>query len=86
MINKPIPFKGVNIRIPIILPIQGRGFINQGSRLAGNRSERSAHKSRSCGLTAGSKGKEAMMAVVLEMIHSVLGYVGIMEKEMETTI
>ena len=33
MINKPPPFKGLNIRIPIIIPIKGRGFINQGSGL-----------------------------------------------------
>ena len=33
MINKPPPFKGLNIRIPIIIPIGGRGFINQGSWL-----------------------------------------------------
>ena len=33
MINKPTPFKGLNIRIPIIIPIKGRGFINQGSTL-----------------------------------------------------
>ena len=31
MINEPPPFKGLTIRIPIIIPIQGRGFINQGS-------------------------------------------------------
>ena len=29
--NKPPPFKGLDIRIPIIIPIQGRGFINHGS-------------------------------------------------------
>ena len=33
MINKPSPFKGLNIRIPIIIPIKGRRFINQGSTL-----------------------------------------------------
>ena len=33
MINKPPPFKGLNIRIPIIIPIKGRGFINHGSGL-----------------------------------------------------
>ena len=33
MINKPPPFKGLNIRIPIVIPIKGRGFINQGSTL-----------------------------------------------------
>ena len=32
--NKPPPFKGLNITIPIIIPIKGRGFINQGSGLA----------------------------------------------------
>ena len=32
MINKPPPFKGL-IRIPIIIPIKGRGFINHGSTL-----------------------------------------------------
>ena len=31
MINKPPPFKGLNIRIPSIIPILGRGFINHGS-------------------------------------------------------
>ena len=33
MINKPPPFKGLNIRIPIKTPTQGRGFVNQGSGL-----------------------------------------------------
>ena len=31
MIDKPPPFEDLNIRIPIIIPIKGRGFINQGS-------------------------------------------------------
>ena len=31
MINTPPPFKGLNIRIPIIIHIKGRGFTNQGS-------------------------------------------------------
>ena len=31
--NKLSPFKGLTIRIPIIIPIKGRGFINQGSGL-----------------------------------------------------
>ena len=30
MINKPPPFKGLNIRILNIIPIEGRGFINHG--------------------------------------------------------
>ena len=34
MINKPPLFTGFNIRIPIIIPIKGRGFINRGSGLA----------------------------------------------------
>ena len=29
--NTPPPVKGLNIRIPIIIPAQGRGFIIQGS-------------------------------------------------------
>ena len=33
MINKPPPFKDLNIRIPIMIPIKGRGFINHGSGL-----------------------------------------------------
>ena len=33
MINEHPPFKGLNIRIPIISPIKGRGFVNQGSGL-----------------------------------------------------
>ena len=33
MINKPPPFKGLDIRIPIIIPIKGREFINEGSAL-----------------------------------------------------
>ena len=28
MISKTPPFKGLNMRIPIVLPITGRGFIN----------------------------------------------------------
>ena len=35
MINKPPPFKGLNIRIPIIVPIKGKGFVDQGSGLGG---------------------------------------------------
>ena len=31
IINNPPPFKGLNIRIPTIIPIKGKGFINQGS-------------------------------------------------------
>ena len=31
--NKPPPFRGLNIRITIKIPINGRGFINQGSTL-----------------------------------------------------
>ena len=37
MINKPVPFKDLNIRIPIRIPIKGRGFINHGSGLEGFR-------------------------------------------------
>ena len=33
MINEPPPFKDLDIRIPVIIPIQGRGFMNQGSTL-----------------------------------------------------
>ena len=33
MMNKPPPFKGLNIRMLIIIPIKGRGFINHGSGL-----------------------------------------------------
>ena len=33
MINKPPSFKGLNIRIPTIIPMKGRGFINQGFTL-----------------------------------------------------
>ena len=33
MINNPPCFKGLNTSIPIIIPIKGRGFINQGSGL-----------------------------------------------------
>ena len=33
MIDTPPPFKGRNIRIPIIIPIKGRGFVIQGSGL-----------------------------------------------------
>ena len=33
MITKPPPLKDLNIRIPIIIPIKGRGFINHGSEL-----------------------------------------------------
>ena len=31
MIHKPPLFNGLNIWIPIIIPVKGRGFINQGS-------------------------------------------------------
>ena len=33
MIIKPPPFKGLNIRIPIVTRIKGKGFINEGSGL-----------------------------------------------------
>ena len=33
MMNKPPPLKGLDIRVPTIIPIQGKGFINQGSTL-----------------------------------------------------
>ena len=33
MINSPPPLKGLNIRIPILIPVNRSGFINQGSRL-----------------------------------------------------
>ena len=33
MIDKHPPSQGLNIRIPIISPIKGRGFINHGSTL-----------------------------------------------------
>ena len=33
MIHKPPPFMGLNIRIPIIIPVRRTGFINQGSGL-----------------------------------------------------
>ena len=29
MINEPPPCKGLNIRIPLIIPTKGKGFINQ---------------------------------------------------------
>ena len=34
MMYKPSPFSGLNIGIPTIFPIKGRGFVNQGSGLA----------------------------------------------------
>ena len=43
MINKPSPFKGLNIKIPIIIPIKGRGFINQGSGVLSNQNNIEAH-------------------------------------------
>ena len=36
MINEPPPFQGRNIRIPIVIPMKGKGFLNQGSGLLGN--------------------------------------------------
>ena len=33
MINKPPPFKGLNITIPMIIAVKGRGFIDRGSTL-----------------------------------------------------
>ena len=36
MTNKPPLFKGLNIRIPIIIPMKGRGFINQRSGSCAN--------------------------------------------------
>ena len=34
LMNKPPPSEGLAIRIPSIILIKGRGFINQGSTLA----------------------------------------------------
>ena len=34
MTNKPLPFQGLNIRIPILIPSKGRGLIGLGSGLA----------------------------------------------------
>ena len=34
MINTSPPYKGLNIRIPMIIPIKGRGGINHGSGLS----------------------------------------------------
>ena len=31
MISNPPPFKGLNVWIHFIIPLEGRGFINQGS-------------------------------------------------------
>ena len=31
LINRPLRLGALNIRMPIIIPIKGRGFINQGS-------------------------------------------------------
>ena len=33
MIHKPPPFKGLNTRIPSMIPTKGRGFVNHGSGL-----------------------------------------------------
>ena len=33
MMNEPLPFKGLNMLMPIIIPTKGKGFINQGSGL-----------------------------------------------------
>ena len=30
VINKPLPFKGLNIRIPIVIPTEGRGLFIRG--------------------------------------------------------
>ena len=37
MINKPPPFKGNDIKIPVLIPIKGRGLINPGFGLGLNR-------------------------------------------------
>ena len=34
MINKPPPFKGLIIKIPMMIPVKGRGFINHGFGLS----------------------------------------------------
>ena len=35
--NESTPLKGLNLRIPIVIPIKGRGFTSQGSGLAQSR-------------------------------------------------
>ena len=39
MINEPPPFKCLDIRIPFITPVKGRGFIDQGSGLPASPSQ-----------------------------------------------
>ena len=34
MTNTPLPCQGLNIRIPTVIPIRGRGFLNGGSGLS----------------------------------------------------
>ena len=40
--NKPPPFKGLNIRIPTTIPTKGREFINRGSGLHSSRALRNS--------------------------------------------
>ena len=52
MINKPPPFKGLDIRIPILIPV--KGFINQGSALASAPEHAGAISLRCCAAPPGS--------------------------------
>ena len=54
MINKPPPLKGLDIRIPILIPVKGRGFINQGSALASAPEHAGAISLRCCAAPPGS--------------------------------
>ena len=62
MINKPPPLKGLNIRIPIIIPIKGTGFINLGS----------TSKSHEVGDLLGTWGAGVRVRVAFEVIAAMV--------------
>ena len=63
MTNKPPPFKGLNIRIPGIIPIEGRGLINQGSGSTLNPKPSAQTFTKPCALIASRRAHKAMALI-----------------------
>ena len=64
MINKHPLFKGLHIRIPIMIPIKGRGFINQGSTLSFRKGYQSVRGCCICsGFDSSPEGSTGLLAV-----------------------
>ena len=56
MSNKPTPCKGLNIRIPTIIPMKGRGFIHHAPTLAPNKKPANPEQQDVCMMLARNLG------------------------------